>query len=95
MSIADEIRDEIDQLGAAKSTPGLAAVAIRLAQALDAIPIDEAPTSQAVVADKLTAAMTKLRALAPVKEEGDAVHDIARQREKRREAAAQAVGRSV
>ncbi|MFE2941030.1 hypothetical protein ACFXKG_18495 [Streptomyces sp. NPDC059255] len=82
--VARQVRAEIKQLGAADTAPGLAAVAIRLATALDAIPAGEAPTSQAVVADKLAAIMIKLRALAPVKEAGDPVDDIRRQREKRR-----------
>lgn len=82
--IANAVRAELDQLGVICVSPGLAAVAISLAEALDEIPAGDAPTSKAVVADKLTTVMTKLRALAPAKEEGDAVDDIARQREKRR-----------
>lgn len=86
--IADEVRSEIDQLGSVAVSPGLCAVAVRLAQALDAIPIDDAPTSQAVIADKLTAVMTKVRALSPPMVKGDAVDDIGEQREKRRREAA-------
>ncbi|MEU6702545.1 hypothetical protein [Streptomyces wuyuanensis] len=85
--IADEIRIELDELGVTSVAPGLAAVAVSLAQSLDAVPVDQSPSARALVADKLTALMVKLRALAPVKEEGDAVDDIARQREKRRAAA--------
>ncbi|MET9517026.1 hypothetical protein [Streptomyces sp. NPDC002994] len=82
--IADAIRAELDQLGVTIVSPGLAAVAINLAEALDEIPAGDAPTSKAVVADKLTAIMTKLRGLAPPAVKGDAVDDIAEQREKRR-----------
>ncbi|MGW6743775.1 hypothetical protein ACWGDX_24155 [Streptomyces sp. NPDC055025] len=87
--IFDEVRAEIEALGAEKSTPGLVSLAERLAQALDAIPVGDAPTSQAVVARELTAVMTKLRALAPVQSKGDAVDDIAEQRAKRRAATRQ------
>ncbi|MFF3128518.1 hypothetical protein ACFVRD_41045 [Streptomyces sp. NPDC057908] len=82
--IADEIQDELDKLGVTSVSPGLAAVAVKLADALDAIESSDAPTSQAVVADKLTTIMTRLRALAPVQSKGDAVDDVAEQREKRR-----------
>ncbi|MFD5975557.1 ferritin family protein [Streptomyces bacillaris] len=83
--IADEIAAELDELGVTSVAPGRAAVALKLARALDEIEAGDAPTSQAVVADKLDTIMAKLRALAPVKEEeGDAVNDITRQRDKRR-----------
>lgn len=82
--IADEIRDEITKISAAESSPGLAAVAVRLAEALDAIPVGEAPTSQAVVADKLTVIMTRIRALAPPAVKGDKLDDLASRRERRR-----------
>jgi hypothetical protein len=88
--IQKEIQDELDKLGVTSTSPGMAAVALRLAEALDQIPAGDAPTSQAVVADKLMSIMTKLRALAPVQaQEGDAVNDIAGQREKRRARARQ------
>ncbi|MEU9946918.1 hypothetical protein [Streptomyces sp. NPDC047939] len=93
--IADEVRSELDKLGVTSTSPGLVAVAIRLAEALDKIPADDAPTSQAVVADKLATILARLRVLAPVQEEGDSVNDIARQREKRRADAARAAGRAV
>lgn len=82
--IEDDVRAELDSLGVNSLSPGLAAVALKLARALDALESGDAPTSQAVVADKLTGLMVKLRALAPVQEEGDGVDDIARQRGKRR-----------
>lgn len=82
--IADEVRSELDNLGVTSISPGMSAVAIRLAEALDELPAGDAPTSQAVVADKLATIMARLRVLAPVKGEGDGVDDITRQREKRR-----------
>lgn len=85
--VAQQVRKELKELGVVEMAPGLAAVAVRLATALDKIPADEAPTSQAVLADKLTAVMVKLRGLAPGTVKGDAVDDIAEQRKKRRAAA--------
>lgn len=82
--VAQQVRKEIKQLGVAEVSPGLAAVAIRLATALDKIPADEAPTSQAVLADKLTAVMVKLRAMSPGDAKGDAVDVVGRKREERR-----------
>ncbi|WP_326739138.1 hypothetical protein [Streptomyces sp. NBC_01022] len=82
--IADEVGEELDKLGVTSTSPGLAAVALRLAAALDAIDPGDAPTSQAVVADKLATILARLRALAPVQEEGDGVDDIGRKREERR-----------
>ncbi|MEU2181242.1 hypothetical protein [Streptomyces thermolilacinus] len=79
--IADDIRAELDQLGADATTPGLAAMAIALAESFDET---EAPTSRAVVARELNALMKTVRALAPVGEEGDVVDDLAARREKRR-----------
>ncbi|MDJ0461564.1 hypothetical protein [Streptomyces sp. H27-C3] len=82
--IADDVASELELLGVTSVSPGMSAVAIKLARALDAIESGDAPTSQAVVADKLTAIMTKLRGLAQPATEGDGVDDIAEQREKRR-----------
>jgi hypothetical protein len=82
--VSESIREELDKLGVTSVSPGLAAVAVKLAEALDAIDASDAPTSQAVVADKLATIMARLRALAPVQEEGDGVDDITRHREKRR-----------
>lgn len=79
--IADEIRAELDIIGAHTTTPGLAATVIALAQSFDET---EAPTARAVVARELNALMKTVRALAPVGEEGDAVDDLAARREKRR-----------
>jgi hypothetical protein len=83
--IADAIAAELDNLGVTSLAPGRAAVAIKLARALDELESGDAPTSQAVVADKLDAIMTRLRAIAPVKsEEGDVVDAVGRKREERR-----------
>ena len=82
--IEDQIREELDKLGVTSVSPGMSAVAIKLAAALDAIPSGDAPTSQAVVADKLAAVMTKLRALAPPATEGDVLDDLADRRAQRR-----------
>lgn len=78
---ADAIRAELDDLNAHSTTPGLAALAIELAEAFDAT---DAPTSRAVVARELNALMKTVRALAPVGEEGDAVDDLTDRREARK-----------
>lgn len=82
--IADAVRAELDQLRVIQVSPGLAAIAISLAEALDQIEPGDAPTSKAMVADKLHALLVRLRALAPVQEKGDSIDDIARDRERRR-----------
>lgn len=81
MSAADEIAHELDALHAGETSPGMAAVALDLAKAIDST---DAPTAKAVTARELRSIMADLRKLAPVGEEGDTVDDIARQREKRR-----------
>lgn len=79
--VADEIRAEIEQLGVAAVAPGQAELAVKLAQTFDET---DAPTSRAVVARELGAAMKTLRALAPVHSEGDALDDLAARRAARR-----------
>ncbi|WP_405794099.1 hypothetical protein [Streptomyces sp. NBC_01506] len=81
--IADEIRAEIEQLNAETVAPGLAAVAIRLAEALDQIPVGDAPTAQAVVSRDLLATMGKLRALSPPDVKGDVVDELAGRKARR------------
>jgi hypothetical protein len=81
MSTADAVRAELDQLNVSATAPGLAALALQLAEAVDTT---DAATSMAQAARELRAVLADLRKLAPVGEEGDAVNDIARQREKRR-----------
>lgn len=78
--VEDSVRDELDNLDVTSIAPGLAATAVKLARALDQIPDGDAPTSQAVVADKLHALMVRLRGLAPVQSEGDALDDLAARR---------------
>lgn len=79
--IADHIRAEIYGLRVDDIAPGQAALAISLAETYDET---DAPTSRAVVARELAAAMKTLRALAPVGEEGDAVDELKGKREERR-----------
>lgn len=84
MSVLDHVAAELEDLHAHETSPGMAAVALDLAKA---IVETDAPTAKAVVADKLRSIMADLRKLAPVEAKGDAVDDIAEQREKRRAAA--------
>ncbi|WP_406457098.1 hypothetical protein OH768_24900 [Streptomyces sp. NBC_01622] len=84
MSVHERISEELDDLRADQTSPGMAAVARSLAKAIDD---SDAPTAKAVVADKLRPIMADLRRLAPVEMKGDAVDDIAEQRAKRRAAA--------
>lgn len=85
-AVTDAVNAEIEQLGVEPVSPGLAELASSLAQSVDDA---EAPTARAVAARELRAVMADLRRLAPVAAKGDAVDDIATQREKRREAARQ------
>jgi hypothetical protein len=89
MPVADDIAAELDDLHAGETSPGMAAVALALAEAMDET---DAPTAKAVLADKLRPIMADLRKLAPVESKGDAVDDIAEQRAKRRAAARQQAG---
>lgn len=82
MSVADAIRTELDQLGAAAVAPGLTAVALDLAAAIDST---DAPTSKAVVARELSALMVKLRTLANPTTGRGTVDEIKRKRAERRE----------
>jgi hypothetical protein len=80
-AVTDAINAEIDQLRVTDLSPGMAELATSLARSVDEA---DAPTAKAVAARELRAVMADLRKLAPVGEEGDAVDDIARQRERRR-----------
>ena len=82
--VADEIRAELDKLHVLGVAPGLAQVAVTLAESLDSIPVGDAPTSRAVVARELHAVMVRLRGMAPAAEEGDALDDLAARRAARR-----------
>ncbi|MFD4259966.1 hypothetical protein ACFWR9_20695 [Streptomyces sp. NPDC058534] len=86
MSVSAEIAAELDALHAEETSPGMAAVARRLARLIDDA---DALASVSVGADKLRSIMSDLRKLAPAETKGDAVDDIAEQRKKRREAARQ------
>ncbi|MGW0821824.1 hypothetical protein [Streptomyces sp. NPDC002845] len=79
------IKTEIAQLKVEDLAPGMTALALSLARAVDASA--KAPTAKAVAARELRAVMRELRVMAPVGEEGDVVDDITRQRSKRREEA--------
>ncbi|MCX5584272.1 hypothetical protein [Streptomyces erythrochromogenes] len=79
--VADATRAEIERLNVAAIAPGLAALAITLAEHLDGA---DAPTSAAVVGRELRATLDKLRAVAPGKAEGDELDDLAARRAARR-----------
>ena len=83
-AVTDKITEEIDGLRVDEIAPGLAQVAISLAQSIDE---PGGPTGKANAARELRAVMNDLRRLAPVDVKGDAVDDIAEQRKKRRAAA--------
>jgi len=85
MAVVKEIREEIDQLRVSDIAPGMAAVAIALAESIDGT---NAATSIAQAARELRAVMADLRRLAPVDGEGDAVDDITNGRAARRAEAA-------
>ncbi|MFK0151190.1 hypothetical protein ACIQVK_03795 [Streptomyces sp. NPDC090493] len=82
--VTDKIKQEIRDLRADENAPGLAQVAIALAESLDE---PGGPTGKANAARELRAVMNDLRKLAPIAEEGDTVDDIAQQRAKRQAAA--------
>lgn len=84
MSVADQIAAELDALHAEETSPGMAAVALDLAMAIDSTNV---PGAKAQAAAQLRPIMADLRRLAPVESKGDAVDDIAEQRKKRRAAA--------
>ncbi|MEU5192768.1 hypothetical protein AB0G86_01720 [Streptomyces scabiei] len=89
MTVTDKIAEELSDLHAEETSPGMAAVALDLAQAIDGTDV---PGVKAKAAHELRSIMADLRKLAPVGEEEDAVNDIARQREKRRADARKAAG---
>ncbi|MEU6527863.1 hypothetical protein ABZ869_01560 [Streptomyces sp. NPDC046928] len=86
MAVAGKITAELDQLHADETSPGMAAVALDLAQAIDSTDV---PGAKAQAAHQLRSIMADLRRLAPAETKGDAVDDVAQQREKRRAAARQ------
>ncbi|WP_328739884.1 hypothetical protein OHA91_22820 [Streptomyces erythrochromogenes] len=76
----DATREEITALGAEDIAPGLAAIAITLATALDADPSSPATPS---LARELRATLLELRKMSPPKAEGDALDDLAARRAQR------------
>ncbi|MCW5252224.1 hypothetical protein IBX28_17235 [Streptomyces sp. SHP 1-2] len=81
MSVADKIAAELDALHADETSPGMAAVALDLARAIDSTDVLGA---KAQAAHQLRAIIADLRRQAPIEAKGDAVDDVAQQREKRR-----------
>jgi hypothetical protein len=75
--VADETATELDRLGVHESAPGLVALALALAKAIDD---SDAPTAIAVAARELRAVLADLRKLAPAHAEGDAVDDLTARR---------------
>lgn len=84
MTVADKIAQELEDLHAEETSPGMAAVALDLAKAIDCTDV---PGAKAAAAHQLRSIMADLRRLAPVESKGDTVDDIAEQRAKRRAAA--------
>ncbi|MER5603743.1 hypothetical protein, partial [Streptomyces sp. NPDC002265] len=84
MTVADKIAEELDALHAEETSPGMAAVVLDLARAIDSTDV---PGAKAAAAHQIRSIMTDLRRLAPIEAQGDAVDDIAEQRAKRRAAA--------
>ncbi|MFI6347264.1 hypothetical protein [Streptomyces sp. NPDC050560] len=82
-AVTDEITAEVDQLRGRDTAPGLAALAVSLAQTVDAA---TAPTGKALAAKELRSVIGELRKLAPVGEEGDALDELTARREARRAA---------
>ncbi|MFE5217478.1 MULTISPECIES: hypothetical protein [unclassified Streptomyces] len=84
MDVADKIAQELEDLHADETSPGMAAVALDLARGIDGTDV---PGVKAKAAHELRSIMADLRRLAPVESKGDTVDDIAEQRAKRRAAA--------
>ncbi|MFE7444549.1 hypothetical protein ACFU7X_29340 [Streptomyces chartreusis] len=80
-AVTDKITEEIASLRVEETAPGLAQVAVSLAESIDAA---DGPTGKANAARELRAVMNDLRKLAPVETKGDAVDDILGDREERR-----------
>ncbi|MET9088134.1 hypothetical protein ABZX77_40695 [Streptomyces sp. NPDC004237] len=80
--VASGIKEEIAALHVEDRAPGMTALALSLARAVDASARN--PAAKAAAGRELRAVMRELRALAPVESKGDAVDDVAEQRAKRR-----------
>jgi hypothetical protein len=79
--LADATREEIAGLHVAEIAPGLAQLAITLAETIDA---QDGLTGRANAGRELRAVMNDLRKLAPVAVEGDGVDGITGNRAERR-----------
>lgn len=79
--VEDATRAELDQLRVESVAPGLCASALVLARQLDAA---DSAAGAGQAAREYRATLSDLRKLAPIGEEGDAVDELTRQREKRR-----------
>lgn len=86
MSVVDKITQELEDLHADETSPGMAAVALDLAKAIAGTDV---PGIKAKTAHELRSIMADLRKLAPAETKGDAVDGVAQQREKRRAEARQ------
>ncbi|MFJ8555301.1 hypothetical protein [Streptomyces sp. NPDC093676] len=80
-AVADKITEEIDSLRVAEIAPGLAQLAVSLAESIDE---PGGPTGKSNAARELRQVMTDLRKLAPVAQEGDGVDGIAGNRAERK-----------
>jgi hypothetical protein len=90
--IADEVRAELEILDATRTSPGLAAVAIRLAAALDAVESGDSLTSQASVARELATILARLRTQSTSTSKGGALDELTGRREERLKQQARAAG---
>lgn len=80
-TVAEAITAELEQLRVVDTAPGLAQLAVKLAESVD----DPGnATAQANAARELRAVMDDLRKLAPVAVENDRLDDLTRKREARR-----------
>jgi hypothetical protein len=80
-AVTDKITEEITSLRVDETAPGLAQLAISLAESIDE---PGGPTGKANAARELRAVMNDLRKLAPVAQEGDGVDGITGDRAERR-----------
>ncbi|MBC3989343.1 hypothetical protein H8N00_10710 [Streptomyces sp. AC563] len=77
-SNVEAIKAELAQMRVADRAPGLAQLAVTLAQVMDA---DEGANAKANVGRELRAVMADLRKLAPVAAERDRVDELAQKRQ--------------
>lgn len=80
-TVAESIAAELEQLRVIDMAPGLAQLAVKLAESVD---VPGNATAQANAARELRAVMEDLRKLAPVAAENDRLDDLTRKREARR-----------